>query len=173
MDLVKLIIDGQTIEVPSGSTILNAAKIAGIDIPTLCYNPDLDTKAMCRICMVEVMGARTLQTACSQPVAEGMVIKTNTPAVREARKLNLELLLSNHPQDCLNCIRNQKCELQALTEKLGIRSQRFGSASKPKLPIDNSSCSIVRDPAKCILCRRCVAVCQKVKAISFIGDQSR
>ena len=173
MDLVKLTIDGQPVEVPSGTTILQAAKKAGIDIPTLCYHQDLDTKAMCRICMVEVVGARALQTACSQPTVEGMVVRTNTPAVRDARKLNLELLLSNHPQDCLNCIRNQKCELQSLTEKLGIRSQRFPAADKPKLPIDNSSCSIVRDPAKCILCRRCVAVCQKVQGVSALSAINR
>ncbi|HBE80698.1 MAG TPA: ferredoxin [Firmicutes bacterium] len=178
MDLMKLTIDGQVVEVPAGSTILQAAKKAGIDIPTLCYHPDLDTKAMCRICMVEVIGARSLQTACSQPVAEGMVIKTNTPAVREARKLNLELLLSNHPQDCLNCIRNQKCELQSISEKLGVRSQRFPAAKREKLPIDNSSYSIVRDPSKCILCRRCVAVCQKVQGVAALsavnrGDETR
>jgi NADH-quinone oxidoreductase subunit G/NADP-reducing hydrogenase subunit HndD len=173
MELVKLTIDGQAVEMPAGTTILQAAKKAGIDVPTLCYHPDLDTKAMCRVCMVEVVGARTLQTACSQPVAEGMVVKTNTPAVREARKLNVELLLSNHPQDCLNCIRNQKCELQSLTEKLGIRSQRFPAAEKQKLPIDSSSCSIVRDPAKCILCRRCVAVCQKVQGVAALSAVNR
>ncbi len=173
MDLIKLTIDGQTVEVPAGTTILQAAKQAGIDIPTLCYHPDLDTKAMCRLCLVEVAGARSLQTACSQPVAEGMVIKTNTPAVRESRRLNLELLLSNHPQDCLNCIRNQHCELQSLTERLGIRSQRFGTPEKPKLPIDDSSVSIIRDPSKCILCRRCVAVCQKVQGVSALSAINR
>jgi NADP-reducing hydrogenase subunit HndD len=173
MALIKLTIDGQAVEVPAGTTILQAAKEAGIDIPTLCYHPDLDTKAMCRICMVEVAGARALQTACSQPAAEGMEVKTNTPAVREARKMNLELLLSNHPQDCLNCVRNQKCELQSLSEKLGVRSQRFPATEKVKLPIDDSSCSIVRDPAKCILCRRCVAVCQKVQGVSALSAVNR
>lgn len=173
MDLVKLTIDGQTVEVPAGTTILDAAKKAGINIPTLCYHPDLDTRAMCRICMVEVVGARTLQTACSQPVAENMVIHTNTPAVRDARKLNLELLLSNHPQDCLNCVRNGKCELQALSEQLGVRSQRFPAQEKIAKPKDTSSPSIVRDPAKCILCRRCVAVCHQVQGVGAIFPVNR
>ena len=173
MDLVKLTIDGQQLEVPAGSTILQAAKQAGIDIPTLCYHPDLDTKAMCRICLVEIQGARTLQTACSQPVAEGMVVRTNTQAVREGRKINLELLLSDHPQDCLNCIRNQKCELQALTEKLGIRSQRFTKPTKSEPVIDQSNPAIVRDPAKCILCRRCVAVCNKVQGVGALSPANR
>jgi NADH-quinone oxidoreductase subunit G/NADP-reducing hydrogenase subunit HndD len=123
--------------------------------------------------MVEVVGARSFQTACSQPVAEGMVVKTNTPAVREARKTNLELLLSTHPQDCLNCVRNQKCELQSISEKLGVRSQRFPAQEKVKLPIDNSSYSIVRDPSKCILCRRCVAVCKKVQGVSALSPINR
>ncbi len=173
MDLVKLIIDGQTVEVPAGTTILSAAKKAGIEIPTLCYHPTLETRAMCRVCMVEVKGARALQAACAQPVAEGMEVKTNTPAVRTARKTNLELLLSNHPQDCLNCVRNGSCELQALSNKLGIRSQRFPAAKKVELPIDASTPSIVRDPEKCILCRRCVAVCEKVQGVSALAPVNR
>ena len=173
MDLVKLTIDGQSVEVPAGTTILEAAKKAGINIPTLCYHPDLDTRAMCRVCMAEVVGARTLQTACSQPVAENMVIHTSTPAVRDARKLNLELLLSNHPQDCLNFVRNGKCELQALSEQLGVRSQRFPAQEKVAKPKDTSSPSIVRDPAKCILCRRCVAVCHQVQGVGAIYPINR
>lgn len=173
MDLVKLTIDGREVEVPAGTTILDAAKKAGIDIPTLCYHPDLDTKAMCRVCMVEVAGARTLQAACSQPVAPGMVVKTTTPVVREARKTNVELILSNHPQDCLNCVRNQNCELQALSEKLGIRGQRFPAAAKIDAPKDTSTVSIVRDPAKCILCRRCAAVCEKVQGVCALSPVKR
>lgn len=173
METVKVTIDGREVEVPAGATILEAAKKAGIDIPTLCYHPDLNTKAMCRICVVEVEGARALQTACSQPVANGMVIKTTTPNVRETRRINMELLLSNHPQDCLSCIRNQNCELQALSEKMGIRSQRFEHTEKFKHPIDNSSPSIVRDPSKCILCRRCVAVCHQVQDVGAINPINR
>jgi iron-only hydrogenase group A len=173
LETIKLTIDDQPVEVAPGTTILEAARQIGINIPTLCYHPDLNTKAMCRICLVEVEGARTLQTACSQPVAPGMKVRTNTAAVREIRKLNLELLLSNHPQDCLNCVRNQKCELQALCESLGVRSQRFGSAERRRLPIDASSPAIVRDPAKCILCRRCVAVCHQVQGVGALYPAHR
>lgn len=173
METIKVTIDGREVEVPSGATILEAAQKAGIEIPTLCYHPDLGTKAMCRICVVEVEGARSLQTACSQPVSNGMVIKTTTPLVRETRKTNMELLLSNHPQDCLNCIRNQKCELQSLSEKLGIRGQRFEQTEKFSHPKDMSSPSIVRDPSKCILCRRCVAVCHQVQGVGAISPVNR
>ena len=174
METVKLTIDNRQVEVPAGSTILDAAKQAGIDIPTLCYHPELDTKAMCRICLVEVEGARALQTACSQPVSPGMVVRTNTPLVRETRKLNLELLLSNHPQDCLNCVRNQKCELQTLSERLGVRSQRFATDTKSqRKAVDSSTPSIVRDPDKCILCRRCVAVCHQVQGVGALYAQNR
>ena len=120
--MVNVTVDGQKVEVPKGSTILEAAKRVGIKIPTLCHHEDLNVNAMCRICVVEVVGARTLQAACSQPVSDGMVIITNSPAVRQARKMNLELLLSNHPQDCLNCVRNQRCELQTLADQLGVRA---------------------------------------------------
>ena len=169
METVRVTIDGQEVEVPSGSTILEAARIAGVDIPTLCYHPDLDVKAMCRVCVVEVVGARTLQAACTQPVSEGMIVKTSSPLAREARRMNVELILSNHPQDCLNCIRNQKCELQTLAEKLGIREQRFERRSRTKNNLDLSSPSLVRDMEKCILCRRCVAVCQQVQGVSALG----
>ncbi|HEY8464249.1 MAG TPA: NADH-dependent [FeFe] hydrogenase, group A6 [Bacillota bacterium] len=173
METVKLTIDNNQVEVPAGSTILDAAKQAGINIPTLCYHPELGTKAMCRLCLVEVEGARTLQTACSQPATEGMVVRTNTPLVRETRKLNLELLLSNHPQDCLNCIRNQNCELQAISERLGVRSQRFNESKPKRLPVDDSSPALVRDPSKCILCRRCVAVCHQVQGVGAIYPINR
>lgn len=173
MDTIKLTIDNQQVQVPAGSTILEAANAAGIDIPTLCYHPELNTKAMCRLCLVEVAGARSLQTACSQPAIEGMVVKTNTPVVRETRKLNLELLLSNHPQDCLNCIRNQNCELQALSERLGVRSQRFKEAKPKRVTTDVSSPSLVRDPSKCILCRRCVAVCHQVQGVGALYPINR
>ena len=131
METVRVTIDGQEVEVPSGSTILEAARIAGVDIPTLCYHPDLDVKAMCRVCVVEVVGARTLQAACTQPVSEGMIVKTlRRWPVKPGEQC--KLILSNHPQDCLNCIRNQKCELQTLAEKLGIREQRFERRSRTK-----------------------------------------
>jgi iron-only hydrogenase group A len=173
LETVKVTIDGKQVTVPAGTIILEAARNAGVEIPTLCYHPDLNTKAMCRICVVEVEGARTLQTACSQPVVDGMVIKTNSPLVRESRKTNMELLISNHPQDCLNCIRNQNCELQSLSDKLGIRSQRFEQTEKFEYQKDLSTPSLVRDPSKCILCRRCVAVCHQVQGVGAIYPVNR
>lgn len=173
METVRLTIDGREVEAPKGSTILEAARLAGVEIPTLCYHPELDVKAMCRVCVVEVQGARTLQAACTQPATDGMVILTSSPMVRQARKMNVELLLSNHPQDCLNCIRNQKCDLQTLTEKMGIRSQRFETRTRTKTGRDTSTAAIVRDPEKCILCRRCVAVCEKVQGVSALAPINR
>lgn len=171
--MVNVTVDGQKVEVPAGSTILEAAEKAGIKIPTLCHHEDLNVNAMCRICVVEVVGARTLQSACSQPVADGMEIITNSPAVRRARKMNLELLLSNHPQDCLNCIRNQRCELQTLADQLGVREQSFPAKKWPKNAKDESTPALVRDPDKCILCRRCVEVCHEVQGVGAIAPANR
>jgi len=171
--MVNVTVDGQKVEVPKGSTILEAAKRVGIKIPTLCHHEDLNVNAMCRICVVEVVGARTLQAACSQPVSDGMVIITNSPAVRQARKMNLELLLSNHPQDCLNCVRNQRCELQTLADQLGVRAQSFPAKKGSEYPKDESTAALVRDPDKCILCRRCVEVCHDVQGVGAIGAANR
>ena len=173
MDTVKLSIDGREVMAPKGTNIVEAAKLAGIEIPTLCYMPDLNVKANCRVCMVEVEGSRTLQAACAQPVADGMKVHTNTPMTREARKMSVELLLANHPQDCLNCVRNQNCELQSLAERLGIRENRFALKDRVKYEKDVSTPSIVRDPAKCILCRRCVAVCQNVQSVGALYPINR
>ena len=173
MDTVKLSIDGREVMAPKGTNIVEAAKLAGIEIPTLCYMPDLNVKANCRVCMVEVEGSRTLQAACAQPVADGMKVHTNTPMTREARKMSVELLLANHPQDCLNCVRNQNCELQSLAERLGIRENRFTLKDRVKYEKDVSTPSIVRDPAKCILCRRCVAVCQDVQGVGALYPINR
>ena len=173
MDTVKLSIDGREVMAPKGTNIVEAAKLAGIEIPTLCYMPDLNVKANCRVCMVEVEGSRTLQAACAQPAADGMKVHTNTPMTREARKMSVELLLANHPQDCLNCVRNQNCELQSLAERLGIRENRFTLKDRVKYEKDVSTPSIVRDPAKCILCRRCVAVCQNVQSVGALYPINR
>ena len=173
MDTVKLSIDGREVMAPKGTNIVEAAKLAGIEIPTLCYMPDLNVKANCRVCMVEVEGSRTLQAACAQPAADGMKVHTNTPMTREARKMSVELLLANHPQDCLNCVRNQNCELQSLAERLGIRENRFALKDRVKYEKDVSTPSIVRDPAKCILCRRCVAVCQNVQSVGALYPINR
>jgi len=172
MSVVTLTIDGQKVQAEAGTTILEAAKQAGINIPTLCYLKDLNQIGACRVCVVEVKGARTLQAACVTPIAEGMEVKTNSPAVRASRRTTVELLLSNHPRECLTCVRNLNCELQALSESLGIREIRFeGELSQHE--IDDSTPSIVRDPRKCILCRRCVAVCEQVQGVKAIAPQER
>ncbi len=172
MATVKLTIDGQTVEVAAGSTILEAAQKAGIDIPTLCYHPDLSIKAVCRICVVEVEGQRVLQPACAYPVSEGMRVRTNTPRVREARKTILELMLAHHPQDCLNCARNLNCELQELSQRLGVREIAFPLVNRD-LPIDELSPSIVRDPNKCVNCRRCISVCHEVQGVGMLDSVNR
>lgn len=172
MEMIKVTIDGVQVEVPKGSTALEAARAANIDIPTLCYLKDINEIGACRMCLVEVKGARSLQASCVYPVADGMEIKTNSKAVREARRVNLELILSNHEKKCLTCVRNQNCELQELAEKLGIEDIRY-EGEMTKAPVDDLSPSIVRDPKKCILCRRCVAVCRNVQGIGVIGANDR
>ena len=172
MEMVKVTIDGFQVEVPKGSTVLEAAKAANIDIPTLCYLKGINEIGACRMCLVEVKGARALQASCVYPVSDGMEVKTNTPAVREARRVNLELILSNHDRNCLTCVRNQNCELQELSQKLGVDSIRFEGESI-NYSVDDFSPSIVRDPNKCILCRRCVSVCRNVQGIGVIGANDR
>jgi NADH dehydrogenase/NADH:ubiquinone oxidoreductase subunit G len=165
-------IDGQKVQVDAGTTILEAARKAGIDIPVLCHHPDLEVQAVCRICVVEVEGEKLLQPACAFPVRDNMVVRTNTPDVRHARRVNLELILAHHPTDCLQCIRNQNCELQALAERLGIREVRFERKLRG-LPLDESTPSIVREPDKCISCRRCVAMCRDVQAATVLWPVGR
>ena len=172
MDKVRVMIDSITVEVPSHYTVLEAAKEAGIDIPTLCYLKEINQIGACRICVVEIEGVRNLQTSCTYPVFDGMKVYTNTPKVREARKLNLELILSNHDRSCLTCIRNTNCELQSLSKKLGVDEIRF-EGENIKYSIDNASPSVVRDPNKCVLCRRCVAVCSEVQNVFAIGMVNR
>lgn len=172
MDKVRVTIDGITVEVPSHYTVLEAAKEAGIDIPTLCYLKEINQIGACRICVVEIEGVRNLQTSCTYPVFDGMKVYTNTAKIREARKLNLELILSNHDRSCLTCIRNTNCELQSLSKKLGVNEIRF-EGENIKYSIDNASPAIVRDPNKCVLCRRCVAVCSEVQNVFAIGMVNR
>lgn len=170
--MVNITIDGIKTSVPDGSTILQAAKEVGIKIPTLCYHPDQAVKANCRVCVCEVEGNRLLQAACSQPVFEGMVVKTRTPKVIEARKTILELILSHHPQDCLNCIRNGNCELQDLAAEYIIRDNPFELKIRG-LGKDLSTPSIFRDPDKCVLCRRCIDACTVVQSVSALGIEGR
>jgi len=168
MAMVNITIDGIEIQVPSNYTVLQAAQEAGIHIPTLCYLKDINQIGACRICLVEIEGAKSLQASCVYPVAEGLKVHTHSPAVMEARKAVLELLLSNHPMECLTCVRSTNCELQNLAKQFGIEEVRFKGESI-SYDLDLSSPSIQRDANKCILCRRCVAVCNEVQKVGVIG----
>ena len=167
MSKVNITIEGCQMQVEDNLTVLEAAKQAGIEIPTLCYLKDLNKIGACRICLVEVEGARGLQASCSYPVSEGMVVRTNTKKVRDARKSTLELLLSTHKKNCLSCSRNTDCELQALAEQMGVGEVIYEEEEMDD-EIDDLSTSIVRDNSKCILCRRCVAVCKNVQSVGAI-----
>lgn len=170
--MVNITIDGKAVQVEEGTTVLEAAKSAGIDIPTLCYLKGVNEIGACRMCLVEIKGARALQAACVYPVAEGNEIYTASPAVRNARKANLELLLSNHKKECLTCERNRNCELQALSEQMNVKEIPY-EGEMCQEPIDDSSPSIVRDPQKCVLCRRCVGACTNLQAIHVIDAVNR
>ena len=172
MDMINLKINGQEVSVPAGTTILEAARTAGIEIPTLCYLKDVSQTGSCRMCLVEVKGARALQAACVYPVSEGIEVYTNTPKVRQARKVTLELLLSNHDRKCLTCVRSRNCELQALAEELGVKDIPY-DGERINYEVDMSSPSIVRDNNKCILCRRCVNMCNKIQTVGAIDTVNR
>jgi iron-only hydrogenase group A len=170
--MVNIKINGNAYQVPQNVTILEACKRAGITIPTLCYLEDVATNASCAVCVVEVKGARSLTRSCSTCVREGIEIATNSARIRDARKMSVELLLANHPKDCLSCLRNQNCELQSLAADLGIKDNGF-VRTKKRAMLDTTSVSITRDPNKCILCGRCIAVCQNVQTVSAIGLSQR
>ena len=170
--MVNIKINGNDYQVPQNVTILEACKLAGITIPTLCYLEDVATNASCAVCVVEVKGARSLTRSCSTCVREGIEIATNSARIRDARKTSVELILANHPKDCLSCLRNQNCELQSLAADLGIKENGF-VRTKKREPLDTTSVSITRDPNKCILCGRCIAVCQNVQTVSAIGLSQR
>ena len=170
--MIPLTIDGVKVEVPAGSTVLEAARIAKVNIPTLCFLKDVNETANCRVCVVDC-GARALQAACVMPVSPNMVVRTNTPAVREARKMNLELILSNHEKKCLSCVRSQNCELQKLCLDLGVEDGERFAGARTEFAMDKTSPSIVRDNNKCILCRRCVGACANVQKVDVIGPVHR
>ena len=170
--MVQLTINQQPCTAEEGSTILEAAAAHHILIPTLCYRKELGPVGSCRICSVEVDGAKSLMAACVTPVADGMVVHTNTPRVRRARKVLYELILSDHPTDCLHCGRSNNCELQQLGEVLQVKTSRFEGA-RAKAEGDRSNPSIVRDASKCILCRRCVVMCGEVQGIGVVQPQRR
>ena len=172
MENVKVTIDGKIVEVPSDYTILEASRIAGSDVPTLCYLKDVNKIGACRMCIVEVEGARGFVTSCTTPVTDGMVVRTNTSALRDARKVTLELLLSNHRKECLTCVRGGNCELQALSRKLNVDNIEFEGEMTERF-VDDLSPSIVRDTSKCILCKRCVATCKKIQEVGAIDTVNR
>ena len=171
MDKVNIKINNVDYQVDAGTTVLDACHQAGINIPTLCWMREMNQIAACRICVVEVKGARTLVTACVYPVNEGMEIVTNSPKVLEARKTNLELLLSTHDQNCLSCVRSTDCELQTLCREYGVNGTRF-VGSRRHYELETSTLHLVRDNNKCILCRRCVAACQN-QYVSVISASER
>lgn len=171
--LITVTIDGTEVTVPSGTSILDAAKRIGLRIPTLCAHPDLRAVGVCRICVVEVAGQRSLQASCTYPISGPMTIVTTSPAVRKARRHMLDLLLANHHGDCNTCKRNNNCELQSLAAEYGVGSYRFGQPTAPKYAVDRSSGSIVRDMNKCVLCRRCVRTCSELQDVGALTIQGR
>ena len=173
MDTVKIKINGIEIETPADSTILTAAESAGIRIPTLCYLKDINEIGACRMCIVETNTSRAFVTACVYPVSEGMEVKTNTPALRKARKTTLELILSDHRMDCLSCRRNLSCELQSLSYEYNVEPTKFETKNAPVAQFDDSAPHLIRDNSKCILCRRCVAVCRENQYVGVIGPNER
>ncbi|HEY8499896.1 MAG TPA: NADH-dependent [FeFe] hydrogenase, group A6 [Clostridia bacterium] len=172
MNTIEITINNKKISVPEGITILEAAKSAGLEIPTLCYHIDQSVKANCRVCIVEVEGMKTLPSSCSTAVRPGMVIHTNSAKVLEARRVIIEMILANHDADCLKCHRNLSCELQKIANQAGVRTNRFENVLEIK-EIDNSTPSIVRNPNKCIKCGRCVEMCRDVQGINIIEKIGR
>lgn len=172
MENVNIKINGQSMSVPADYTILQAARDAGINIPTLCYLKDISQTGSCRMCVVEVKGARNLQAACVYPVSEGLEVMTNTPKVRASRKVTLELLLSNHERKCLTCVRSRNCELQTLADELGVTDITY-EGIRSEHEIDDLSPSIIRDNNKCVLCRRCVSVCKNIQTVAVIDATER
>lgn len=175
MENINLKINGVDVTAPKGSTILEAARMANIDIPTLCWLKDINEIGACRICVVEVNEGRGFRIAasCVYPVSEGMEVITNSPKVIESRKKTLQLILSNHDRKCLSCVRSGKCELQKLARDMGVDDECLYDGEKTVYEIDNSAAHMYRDNNKCILCRRCSAVCEKVQGIGVIGANER
>ena len=169
---VSVTIDGQSIKVPIGTTLLDAAKKVGVHVPTLCHHPDLKVAGVCRMCVVEVEGQRALQAACAYPVTSPLTVHTHTRKVRQARRHILDLMLATHCGECWACKRNNNCELQSLAKEYGVDFHRFGHTTESRVPVDRSSYSVIRDMDKCVLCRRCVRTCidlQEVGVLEAIG----
>ena len=171
-DIVKIKIDGVDVEVPQGTTVLQAARKANIDIPTLCFLKEINAAGDCRMCIVEIEGRRGFVPSCNTKAEEGMVVRTNTPEINEARRVVLDLILSTHNRECLTCVRNGNCELQTLAKQFGMQEIEF-EGEKIAANIDEISPSIVRDTSKCIMCKRCVAACKNVQNIGAISVAGR
>lgn len=172
MDTVHLKINGMDVTAPKHATILEAARLAGVEIPTLCFLKDINEIGACRVCVVEVKGARSLVASCVYPVSEGMEVTTNSKKVIESRKKTIELLLSNHNMSCLQCVRSGNCELITLARALEVEMYKYQGDMTGGIP-DTSAVHMVRDNSKCVLCRRCVAVCDKHQAVGVIGANER
>jgi NADP-reducing hydrogenase subunit HndD len=171
--MVNLKINGMPVSAPKGATILEAARILGIEIPTLCYLKEINAIGACRICVVEVKGARTLVASCVYPVSEGMEVSTSSPLVLKSRKLTLELILSTHHRQCLSCVRSGNCELQKLCKDFRVDDEGRFDGHNPEYPVDDTAVHMKRDDNKCILCRRCVAACSRWQNVSVIGPNDR
>lgn len=171
METVKIKIDNMEVECPSTATVLEAARLAHIEIPTLCFLKEINEIGACRMCVVEVKGARGPVAACVYPVTDGMEVFTNTKSINHARRMTLELILSNHRMECLTCMRSQNCELQKMAKDFGVDHVRFGENLEPQ--IEESTMHLVRDNSKCILCRRCVAACKHSQSVAVIGPNDR
>ena len=173
MENIKMKINGVEVLAPAGSTILEAARYANIEIPTLCFLKEINEIGACRICVVEVKGAKSLVASCVYPISEGMEVFTNTKKVLDSRKKTLQLILSNHNRSCLSCVRSGNCELQQLAKDLHVDDESYYDGEKTPSVIDDSAAHMIRDNSKCILCRRCSAVCDKVQGIGVIGPNQR
>ena len=172
METINLKINGIEVTAPKGSTILEAARLAHIEIPTLCFLKEINEIGACRVCIVELKNGK-LVTSCVYPAEEGMEVFTNTPRVMDSRKKTVQLLLSNHNRSCLSCVRSGHCELQELAHDLGVEDEGYYDGEVSATEIDDSAAHMIRDNSKCILCRRCVAVCENVQGIGVIGANNR
>jgi len=168
---INLTINGRQVTVPAGTTVLKAAELCGFQIPTLCHDEELSNPGACRLCVVEIKNMRNLPASCVTAVSEGMEVQTHSPAVMEARKTILELLLANHPNDCLTCSKSGNCRLQGYAYEYGVRFKELGE--KHQYPIDDGNPLIIRDYNKCILCGKCVRVCEEVQGRSIIDFSKR
>lgn len=173
MENITIKINGIEVSAPIGSTILEAARIAHIEIPTLCFLKEINEIGACRICVVEVKGARSLVASCVYPINEGMEVWTSSPKVLDSRRKTLQLILSDHQRTCLSCVRSTNCELQKLCLELGVEDEEYYQGDKNSSCIDDSAAHMIRDNSKCILCRRCIAVCEKIQGIGVIGANER